>query len=361
MPTDAYSFLPPMKILDERENCTSTLNGFDALSETYFTLAYKYYERYPERRLTRLNGIINNVQLDNKRLVVVLRCSKSDGSPVFIVDCATTETGRFDEIFNLIFGSDISPEPSHFVIRPISGKAFEPDEPLEDLLQRFDAVNKMGFVKTLRSGPTGIGFTFESLLDIKENNRKEADYRGIEIKCKAIRDGSLSGKLNLFQQGPVWMTNLSAKDRIKLIGYVDDSGLYACHSQITSKVNERGLMLEVQEENSKINLYKNIGVIGYWPSALLEKRLLQKHSRAVFIKAQVKEDKGDVFYKYDELVYCDRPNIQRFMNLVSRGNIVFEFLMSEKPNGTIRNHGYPWRLTRFELLNELFSFQIKLR
>ena len=42
-------------------------------------------------------------------------------------------------------------------------------------------------------------------------------------------------------------------------------------------------------------------------------------------------------------------------------NIVLEFTMSEKPDGTIRNHGYPWRLMRAEFLGQLFAFQIKLR
>ena len=66
-------------------------------------------------------------------------------------------------------------------------------------------------------------------------------------------------------------------------------------------------------------------------------------------------------FSYEELVYCDRPSIERFVDLVTQRNIVFEFTMSEKPDGTVRNHGYPWRLIRAEFLDQLFSFQIKLR
>ena len=32
-----------------------------------------------------------------------------------------------------------------------------------------------------------------------------------------------------------------------------------------------------------------------------------------------------------------------------------------RANGKIRNHGYPWRLVRAEFLDQLFTFQIKLR
>ena len=49
------------------------------------------------------------------------------------------------------------------------------------------------------------------------------------------------------------------------------------------------------------------------------------------------------------------------MDLVCDKKIVFEFIMSEKPNGSIRNHGYPWRLVSDSLLDKFFSSQIQLR
>ena len=49
------------------------------------------------------------------------------------------------------------------------------------------------------------------------------------------------------------------------------------------------------------------------------------------------------------------------MQLVESKGIVFEFTMSEKENGTVRNHGYPWRLIREEMLSNLFGLQVKLR
>jgi len=93
----------------------------------------------------------------------------------------------------------------------------------------------------------------------------------------------------------------------------------------------------------------------------LERRLAEKHSRAAFVKAKTRRTGSTTQYSYEELVYCDRPNIQRFVDLVSQRNIVFEFTMSEMTNGKVRNHGYPWRLIRAEFLDQLFTFQIKLR
>ena len=138
-------------------------------------------------------------------------------------------------------------------------------------------------------------------------------------------------------------------------------GLYACYSQVTTTPNNIGLLLNVSNESSKIDLLKNTDELGFWSFSQLENRLKEKHSRTAFIKADIRNAKGPAQFSYNELVYCDKPSIGRFMDLVSNRNIVFEFTISEKSNGSIRNHGYPWRLIRSEFLDQLFAFQVKLR
>ena len=81
----------------------------------------------------------------------------------------------------------------------------------------------------------------------------------------------------------------------------------------------------------------------------------------VFVKAQVRTSGGRQSFRYKEIVYCERPSISRFVELVESRRIVFEFLMSERENGKVRNHGYPWRLIREDWLSDLFSLRVKLR
>ena len=90
------------------------------------------------------------------------------------------------------------------------------------------------------------------------------------------------------------------------------------------------------------------------------RRLNEKHRRAVSIKAATKRVNGVIYFHYDELVYCQQPSIERFIELVRSRNIMFEFLIAEQKSG-IRNHGYPWRLGHANLLDSLFSMQVKLR
>src|SRR3546814_2026423 len=73
----------------------------------------------------------------------------------------------------------------------------------------------------------------------------------------------------------------------------------------------------------------------------LAERLAEKHSRAVFITAESRRASANTQYKYTELVYCERPDIQKFIDMVDLRRVVFEFTMTERPPGRVRNHGYP--------------------
>lgn len=363
IPTDAYSFFPNFPIADPTQNDTLEFKAYNSVSDKEETLAYKYYERYPERRLTRLPSLLNALDA-SPRILICLRAKHSDGSVGYYFDCGNSApAGRFAELFSLVFGTEVAPVPGNFVVRPVDSEAFSADGALTELLEKFDGIKKRGWVDSLRTGDTGIGYTFETLLGIKENNDQMADFKGIEIKCKGRKEDrpSSSGKINLFQAGPIWLKKEKAKERIRTLGKVGDDGLYACYSQVTAAPNNLGLLLDILYESKKIDLCKSNEPLGYWSFAQLAKRLAEKHTRAAFVKARVRNTKAKRQYAYDELVYCDRPSIERFVNLVADRTIVFEFTMSEKPNGSIRNHGYPWRLIHADFLEQLFTFQIKLR
>ncbi len=363
IPTDAYPFFPPFKISDPTRNATLEFSGFNSIIAANDTFAYKYYERYPERRITRLPSLLNALDT-GPRIMVCLRTKHSDGSIGYYFDCANSASGgRFDELFHLVFGGEVEIVPGNFVIRPIDSQAFSPDAPLTELLEKFDTIRELGWVDSLRRGDTGIGYTFETLMGIDENNDERADFKGIEIKCKGVKENgaSFSSKINLFQAGPRWLVEATAKERIRMLGKPGIDGLYSCYSQVTATPNNLGLQLNVMPANQKIDLLKCTEAMGYWSFPQLAKRLAEKHSRAAFVKARVRKKKADTQFLYEELIYCDQPSIERFLNLVSDRNIVFEFTMSEKSNGSIRNHGYPWRLIRAEFLHQLFAFQIKLR
>jgi hypothetical protein len=305
-----------------------------------------------------------NDQTQGKRLQIILCAELVDGSTTYIQD-ATNEygDGRFAHLWQLLAGPAISPEMGTHLVVPAQFSGLRIDQPLSELLTMFDAIQGK-WIDSLRVGDTGIGYTLETQFGIKENNDKKADYKGIEIKSKRKKENQTValGKLNLFQQGPKWVQKQPMKERIKDIGLRSPDDFYTCYSQITTKPNNLNLSLKLNPEVSQIALNKNTISIGHWSNALLEKRLMENHMRAVFVIASEKITKTRSAYSYDELIYCEQPSIDRFIDLVSKNQLVHEFTMSQKEvGGSVRNHGYPWRLNREDLLDQLFAVRVKLR
>lgn len=363
IPMEGYDFFPELHITDPSLNCSLEFPAFDSLEAQNITLAYKYYQRYPERRVTRLHRRFNERDR-GERIAIFLRLIHQDETAGYYVDFIDElESSRYQIMVPLIFGHSVIRKPGTFLIRAIESLQFESDTVLDELLSLFDGIKRRGWIASMRKGDTGIGYTFESLIGVKENNDKAADFKGIEIKCKQINDSQRAGgKINLFQQAPTWVFPMGALERLKILGQQNDAGRYTCYSQVTVNANNLGLKLQVQEEMKRIDLVKQICQFGFWDYAKLEERLREKHSRAVFVKAIVKRDGADQrLYKYDELVYCESPSVLRLVDLIKKRNVVFEFTMSEKDDGCVRNHGYPWRLTNELFLSDLFGLQIKLR
>lgn len=362
IPTETYSFFPDLPIPDPAVNATALFRGIDGITQCTKEFGWKYYERYPERRVTRLNSTLND-KSHGRRLVIILRCRSADAPDHYFFDASVEGSDhRFAMLLDMLFGPSVPTQPGAFVRLPIDAPQFQLDDPLSELLGRFDAVSVQGWIDSLRTGSTGIGHTFESLVGVQENNDQGADFRGIELKCKLARDKRpTGGKINLFQLAPVWTTAQSGIDRLRVIGQADDAGHHSCYSQVTTTDNNLGLRLGVQPPPDGIDLYKDSLPLGAWARERLAERLIEKHARAAFVKAESRNCSTGVQYKYNELVYCERPDIQRFIDMVDSRRIVFEFTMTERPPGRVRNHGYPWRLVDERQLDQLFALQVKLR
>lgn len=362
IPADALPLFPPIVIEDPGVNATTMFESFDAISRVRVSLAFKYYQRYPEYRITRVNSFINDQQ-QGYRLQIILRGQTSNGELFFVHDAANQHGDpRFQVLWHLLTGGTVQPTIGSHLVVPIRFNGIAVDPPLQDLLTKFDAIHGI-WHDAQRTGDTGIGYTFESLLGIKENNDKTADFQGIELKCKRLKDGGTGahGKVNLFQQTPEWSSKSSSLQRLMNIGQLNEEGRWACFSQVSTTPNNLNLSLLGKAGACQLDLHKDANLIGYWSHQTLEKRLLEKHSRAAFILARVKSTKTGSKFCYEELIYCEQPTIGRFLELVNKNQLVFEFMMSEKLGGKVRNHGYPWRLVREDLLDQLFAVRIKLR
>lgn len=362
IPSESYSFFPELPVPDPAVNATLLFSGLDAVAHQWKDFGWKYYQRYPERRVTRLSSLLNDVD-HGRRMAIFLRLVSPNGATTYIADaCVEGIDKRFEALLGLLFGSDVPSGPGAFVRLPVDSSRFSVDEALADLLQRYDGINSRGWIDSMRTGDTGIGYTFESLVGVKENNDQGADFHGIELKCKLKRDRrSATGKVNLFQLAPRWSASQRGIERLRMLGQPNADGRYTCYSQVSTTANNLGLWLQAQLPPEGIRLHKDVMQIGTWARDRLAERLAEKHSRAAFVAAESRRQAATTQYKYVELVYCEQPDIQKFIDMVDLRRIVFEFTMTERPPGQVRNHGYPWRLVDPRELDRLFAMQVKLR
>ena len=56
---------------------------------------------------------------------------------------------------------------------------------------RFKEIKELGVVPTKREGPTGVGYTLETLLGISENNDAHPDIEGAELKAHRTNGNSM--------------------------------------------------------------------------------------------------------------------------------------------------------------------------
>ena len=61
----------------------------------------------------------------------------------------------------------------------------------KEFADKLKKIKTLGFVPAKRKGPTGVGYTLETLLDISENNASHTDIEGAELKAHRTNGNSM--------------------------------------------------------------------------------------------------------------------------------------------------------------------------
>lgn len=238
-----------------------------------------------------------------------------------------------------------------------------PEAVLEIQAKVKELFNK-GPVKTLKGGDTGVGFTFETHMDIQANPKKEPDHKGVEIKCSRGTNSTLQ---TLFAKTPNY-SELSNKrtSLVKDYGYWDDGKKrYALYITISAKQeNSKGWQLITDSDLEKIYVAKNGEKVVYYDYKTLRDSLATKHKQTVFIKAssenrKTKNDANETFL-YESALYCEDSSFINFVSLMEEGKVSLDFAIHHDPEtGKTRDHGFLWRISK-QYIPKLFKKQVKL-
>jgi len=222
---------------------------------------------------------------------------------------------------------------------------------LATLKKELQRIKNLGFIPTHRSGDTGIGKTLEDLLNIKENNIPLHDIQGV-AELKAYRKNAKS-MLTLFTLEP--LPKGGDRDRMLLdsFGYSkrDNGRLKELHSTLSCKrYNNQKLKLSVAKDKIRIQ-GKNKRLNIYWDIQSVEKKFNDKLPALVYVLTDTKEIKGKEFFHFNEAYLLSDFDFELFKKMVKKDQIVVDFRMYYRPNGSVRNHGTGFRVKINKLYN----------
>lgn len=221
-----------------------------------------------------------------------------------------------------------------------------------ELLDRLREICGKGFVRTLRSGDTGIGYTLETMLGIAANSSQAPDYKGIELKAKRSRAGVGKNRSTLFSKVPNWQLSPvgSAKGLLDLRGYLDKNDRLALyHTLSANRPNSLGLALDINSENDWLRQLYIDPASGAevhdvtWELPVLKRDLAAKHQQTFWIKAKCRGKGENEEFHYVEVQHTRSPLTANFTALVEAGVITVDYALHKK--GTrVRDHGYLFKI-----------------
>lgn len=244
---------------------------------------------------------------------------------------------------------------------------------LEDFIVKFKEIKEMGWIKTHRSGNTGIGKTLEDLLGITENNIQGPDFGNYELKSGRVNSNSM---LSLITKSPE-----PAKSNQKLVnkfGYYSDKSRNqekkVLHTTLKTGVDtsiyNTGNTLRptyIEDYETKhgplqvLTLISNFGMEEvYWPietfKALINKKLGKEF---VYVRAESRGTGANEEFKYTEAYLLSGIDSENIIELIKRGIMYIDIRIGQYANGTCHDHGTGFRIRECDQ-HYLYSKKIRL-
>jgi hypothetical protein len=229
---------------------------------------------------------------------------------------------------------------------------------LKKIKDDFFRIKEMGFIDCTRNNNKdgGIGNTYEDLLGVIENNLKEPDHLGYEIKSKRQFNSSY---VSLFSKSPSSPARANSFLRetfgeVRDENHPDKKKLYASvFGHRYSLVYEKYKMkLQVNYAESKLylliyDLNDNLLSSVFWTFETL-KKASSKMKSLMLVLAETKTENAHRKYHYNKAEIYDNFNFESFLKNIENGGIMFDIRIgvhnSGKSIGKTHDHGSGFRV-----------------
>lgn len=241
-------------------------------------------------------------------------------------------------------------------------------ENIEKFKQAFAEIRDRGFIKSNRTGNTGIGKTLEDILKIEENNIDAPDLHGFEIKGQRAFTGSY---VTLFTRAPTWPKAANTLLR-EAYGTPDRKATHmkVLHTSLfADKFNTHksgyGFKLDINTDEEKIFLViKNLetdkieDLSVYWSFEVISTILSSKLNHLVFIRADTEKRADGEYFDFNRADMYIGTSIEKFLKLLVEGKVQFDIRIGVYRQGSnagkTHDHGSGFRLRKANF-SELFD------
>lgn len=266
----------------------------------------------------------------------------------------------------------------------------------ESFIKDFKYVKSQGFYKSHRSHNTGIGKTFEDVMEIEENNLQIADYQGC-IELKSQRDYTQS-MITLFTKSPSYPNNANTILRQRYGSLDPESGYNILHTTMVhskyntfmnvwgfklqinqkeerieikikslgnSKLKSKGILpyFEIEEEleNNKEKILNNIeNFLVYYSFNDLKKKISEKCSLIAYILAETKREDDIEYFHFIKATLLSNLTFEKFLSNIRNDIIKYDIRLgayrSGINKGKTHDHGSGFRVKKENLPN-LFDIE----
>lgn len=239
---------------------------------------------------------------------------------------------------------------------------------LEDLAKRFDEIKKKGFIQSNRQHNTGIGKTFEDLLEKKEDNKAIADFGDIEIKTHRESSQSL---ITLFTKSPNYPQKANSILRERF-GYPspEHNDLKILHTTLRSNTYSNVkdtyfFTFQVDREHQEIKILvvdKENNILSdntVYSFSIIKQAIEKKIKKIAYITAETYYDENKIeYFRFLELVLFYNPTFENFITLLEKGSIAIDIRIgvykSSPKYGKTHDHGTAFRIF-YEDFEKLFT------
>lgn len=202
-----------------------------------------------------------------------------------------------------------------------------------ELLNKLQDIANQGYIKSMRRGDTGVGYTLETMLGIQANSSKNPDYKGIEIKSSRSR----ATRGTLLSMVPSWENSniSSAENLLHKRGKPNEKwgGLKTLNHTITGdRFNNWNLRLALEPEYI-FQIYKNNNLIEkdvVWMISEFTRRLAGKHRETFWINVETRNFGGNEEFHYKSILHTGDLDAFVIPSLIERGIITLDYLLWEK-------------------------------